>query len=113
MEAPQTAVIFLDKSIYGNETNLASLKSRVGDATLVNLDPLWNNYCISSMDGVTAMAQAMYPSAYEEGGDDSGGDSGSTDTGSGSNDNTMLYVGAGAVAVVAILACAFIFLRKH
>ncbi len=111
MEAHQNAVIFVDKSIYNNETNLASLKTRVGNATLVNLDPLWNNYCISSMDGVTAMAQAMYPSAYEEGGDDSGDDSGSTN--SGSNDNTMLYVGVGGVAVVALLACAFIFLRKH
>ena len=33
---------------------------------IVPLKPMWNNYCIESIDGVWTMACAMYPDHFED-----------------------------------------------
>ena len=106
MENHQNAVIFLDSSIYSDEAKLTTVKNSVGSsATLVNLNPLWNNYSIASMDGVMEMAKAMYPDIF--GGDPSDDDS------EGSGSNTLVYVGAAAIVIIAIAGVAFFLMRKH
>lgn len=97
-------VIFVDNTIHSNADNMDKLRKAVdGKAELINLKPIWNNYCIESMDGVWAMACALYPTLFE--GDvpfDKGG----------SDDMTMIYIGAGVAAVGIIAVGSFFFLRK-
>ena len=61
-------VIFVDDVLASNESSMDTLKKALGgqDVKLVRLDPLWNNYCIESMNGVWAMACAMYSDVYPD-----------------------------------------------
>ena len=61
-------VIFVDNTLASNDVNMDVLKKSLGgqDVKLVRLDPLWNNYCIESMNGVWAMACAMYSDVYPD-----------------------------------------------
>ena len=104
VEAHEGCIIFVDNTIHSNEANLQKLKDAVGGhATLVDLKPIWNNYCIESVDGVWHMACAMYPDLFE-------GDIPEEDDGK--SDNLLLYAAAGIVAVVAIGIVAVVFLKR-
>ena len=61
-------VVFVDNTLASNDVNMDTLKKSLGgqDVMLVRLDPLWNNYCIESVDGVWAMACAMYSNIYPD-----------------------------------------------
>ena len=61
-------VVFVDNTLASNDVNMDTLKKSLGgqDVMLVRLDPLWNNYCIESVDGVWAMACAMYSDMYSD-----------------------------------------------
>ena len=107
VEKHPDVIIFIDDSIKSNDSNLSSLRTKIGEAAyarVVPLDPLWNNYSIESMNGVWTMACAMYPDTFE-------GDVPTVD--SEKKDNTMLYMGIGVGAAVVILAAGLIFLRRH
>ena len=100
-----TVVIFLDNSIAKDSSKVAEVTEMCGSTehTMVALDPLWNNYSIASMDGVWAMACAMYPDIFH-------GDIPTVN--GGSNDNTVLYIGAAVAAVAIIGVAGFIFMRR-
>lgn len=98
-------VLFVDNTIHSNAERLADLQRMVGDdIQLVPLDPIWNNYCIESMDGVWTMACAMYPDVFQ-------GDVPEIDNGDSSNDgNMLLWVGV-VIVVIVIIAAAVFFLK--
>lgn len=58
-------VIFIDNTLASNHDNMHELMTKIGNRNLlmVHMDQLWNNYCIESMEGVWAMACAMYQDA--------------------------------------------------
>ncbi len=97
------AVIFADNTIAKSEEHMNYVRTIFGnEQTVVALNPLWNNFSIESSTGIWTMACAMYPDLF----------SGDVPTPGGSTDNTMLYVAAGIVAVIAILAVAYFFMRS-
>lgn len=101
------AVIFLDATIYNNASNKEAFMTAIGGSdgkTIVEMNSLWNNYSIESMNGVWTMACAMYPDTFE-------GDVPTVEDDS--KDNTVLYVAIGGVAAVVILVAGIMFLRKH
>ena len=105
VESHPDVIIFVDNRIASDESSMNSLRSKVGsDVTMVNLEALWNNYSTESMNGVWTMACALYPDLFS-------GDVPYADEES--QDNTALYVGAGIVVVVIIIAAGVLFLRKH
>ena len=105
VESHPDVIIFVDNRIASDESSINSLRSKVGsDVTMVNLEALWNNYSTESMNGVWTMACALYPDLFS-------GDVPYADEES--QDNTALYVGAGIVVVVIIIAAGVLFLRKH
>ena len=97
-------VIFVDNQIASNEGKMKDLRTQVGnDVQLVPLKPLWNNFSSDSMDGVWAMACAMYPGYFE-------GDVPAAPPST--QDNTVIYAIAGIMGVVVIGIVAFFFIRK-
>ena len=104
VDAHPNAVIFIDASIVKDHKD--DFYSKLGDAhnKVVELKPLWNNYCIESMNGVWTMACAMYPDAFS-------GDVPEVEKDK--NDNTMLYVAIGGAAAAAVIVVGLLFLRKH
>lgn len=98
-------VIFVDSVLANNESNMNTLRKALGgqDVMLVKLDPLWNNYCIESMNGVWAMACAMYPDLFE-------GDVPvmSNDY----DDNIVTYAIAGVIGAILIAITAVLYFRK-
>ena len=102
-------VLFVDNTLATNETYMGALRTAIGsqDVKLVHLDPLWNNFCIRSMDGVWAMACAMYADQYP---DIFTGDV--PDLTTEDEDNFALYITIGVVCTVAILILAFVYFRK-
>ena len=101
-------VIFVDDVLASNESNMDALKKALGgqDIKLVRLDPLWNNYCIESMNGVWAMACAMYSDVYP---DVFVGDVPviSNDY----DDDIVLYTVAGLLGAAMISVLAFLYFR--
>ena len=96
-------IIFVDNTIHSDAGKYDDLKRAAGGkATFVDLKPIWNNYCIESMYGVWTMACAMYPDLFE-------GDVPVHD--GGSDDNLVLYLAAGLVAVAVIGIAAYFFMR--
>lgn len=96
-------VIFADNSISSNNQT-DNLRKQVGDSvTIVKMDPLWNNFCPESMDGVWTMACALYPDLFE-------GDVPTVPEKE--NGNTLVYLGAGAAMVAVIAIVAFILMRR-
>ena len=97
-------VIFVDNQIASNEGKMKDLRTQVGnDVQLVPLKPLWNNFSSDSMDGVWAMACAMYPDYFE-------GDVPAAPPST--QDNTVIYAIAGIMGVAVIGIVAFFFIRK-
>ncbi|MBR7124535.1 MAG: hypothetical protein IKC93_06710 [Candidatus Methanomethylophilaceae archaeon] len=101
-------VIFVDDVLASNESSMDTLKKALGgqDVKLVRLDPLWNNYCIESMNGVWAMACAMYSDVYP---DVFVGDVPviSNDY----DDDIVLYTVAGLLGAAMISVLAFLYFR--
>ena len=105
VEKHPNAAIFVDNSISSNESYMENLKTQVGsNVTLVKLDSMWNNFSTESMNGVWTMACALYPDLFSGDVPYADGDS---------QDNTALYIGAGVIVVVIIIAAGVLFLRKH
>ena len=107
VEQHPDAVIFLDSSIHANAANKEAFLNAIeggSGKTIVEMNSLWNNYSIDSMNGVWTMACAMYPDTFE-------GDVPTVDDDS--KDNTVLYIGIGAAAAAVILVAGVLFLRKH
>ncbi|MCQ2071241.1 MAG: hypothetical protein MJZ68_08935 [archaeon] len=100
-----SAVIFIDNTINSNEANLNNLKTQLGGNldNVVPLNSLWNNYCVESMDGVWTMACSMYPDIFH----------GDIPTPKDSDDNSMVYIVAVIVAVVAIGVVGLFYVRKN
>lgn len=57
-------IVFLDSNIWGDEDKLNDVKRALPGVTLYNLESLWNNYSVSSADGVRYMASVMYPDLF-------------------------------------------------
>ncbi len=95
-------IIFADNTIVKNDAYLSDLQKRVGDAKIIPLQAIWNNYSIESMDGVWTMACAMYPDLFE----------GDVPEVPESESNTMLYVAVGAFIVLIVAVAAYIFMKK-
>jgi ABC-type Fe3+-hydroxamate transport system substrate-binding protein len=95
-------IIFADNSIAGNAERLAQLQAAVPGVTIVALESLWNNYSIESIEGVWTMACAMYPDLFE----------GDVPVIGSNSDNTMIYVVAGIVVVIAVVGIAVFMMRK-
>lgn len=102
-------VIFVDDVLASNESSMDTLRKSLGgqDVKLVRLDPLWNNYCIESMNGVWAMACAMYSDAYP---DVFVGDVPvmSNDY----DDDVVLFAVAGILGAVMIAVLAYLYFRS-
>lgn len=96
------AVIFADNTVAKNETYLSDLQKRVGDAKIVPLQAIWNNYSIESMDGVWTMACAMYPDLFE----------GDVPEVPKAESNMMLYAAVGAVIVIVVGVAAYAFMKR-
>ncbi|MGN1045230.1 MAG: hypothetical protein ACI4Q9_04670 [Candidatus Methanomethylophilaceae archaeon] len=97
-------VIFVDNQIASNSDKMDELRNQVGnDVLLVPLKPLWNNFSSDSMDGVWAMACAMYPEYFE-------GEVPAAPPAT--EDNTVVYAIAGILGVAVIGVVAFFFVRK-
>ncbi|AMK14192.1 iron ABC transporter substrate-binding protein [methanogenic archaeon mixed culture ISO4-G1] len=97
------AIIFADNTIAKSQEHMNYIRSIFGEEQkIVPLDPLWNNFSIESSTGVWTMACAMYPDLF----------SGDVPDAGGSSDDMMIYVAGGAVAVIAILALAYFFMRS-
>ncbi len=97
-------VIFVDNQIASKTDKMADLRTQVGnDVQLVPLKPLWNNFSSDSMDGVWAMACAMYPDYFE-------GDVPAAPPST--QDNTVIYAISGIMGVAVIGIVAFFFIRK-
>ena len=98
------AVVFVDNGIVKNQENMNKLISNLpSTVTVVGLESLWNNFDIESMDGVKAMAEAMYPEIF---------DYSPSDSPNASDDNYLYYVIA-AIVVVAIIAIGYlIYIKK-
>ena len=95
-------IIFADNTIVKNDAYYSELQKRVGDAKIVPLQAIWNNYSIESMDGVWTMACAMYPDLFE----------GDVPDVPESKSNTMLYAAVGAVIVLVVCVAAYVFMKK-
>ena len=97
-------VIFVDNVLASNESNMDVLRKALGgrDVTLVRLDPLWNNYCVESMNGVWAMACAMYPDHFE-------GEVPFMDNDY--EEDTGMYIIAGSVGAAMIAVLAFLYFK--
>jgi len=97
----QNTTIFLDSghsltaSEFKNENNLT--------CNVVKVNAKWNNVSPSVTDGLWFVAMCMYPEAFE-------GDM--PDFGEETPDNTLLYIGAGAIVAVLICVIAVVYLRK-
>ena len=98
-------VIFADSAnIVQKPDRLAELEKQVGrDVKIVELDPLWNNYSIESMQGVWTMACAMYPDYFQ-------GDVPEVDTSSG-NDALVMFI-AGVVLSIVTAGVVIYLMRK-
>ena len=97
-------VVFADNSIASSPAAADKLRQQVGsDVLIVPLDPLWNNFCLESLDGVWVMACAMYPDYFQ-------GDVPSFDGDSG---GSLLYYGlAGIAGAVLVVAASMYIMRK-
>ena len=95
-------IIFVDSKVANDASQMENLRKNVGDAQLVPLQAIWNNYCIQSMNGVWTMACAMYPDLFE-------GDVPSIPV---EESNTLVYIGAVIVVVAIIAVVAVVFMRK-
>ncbi len=107
VEEHPNAVIFLDNKIHSDANLKADFMNAIGGSdgkTIVEMNSLWNNYSIESMNGVWTMACAMYPDTFE-------GDVPTVDDDS--KDNAVLYIAIGGVAAVIIVVAGLMFLRKH
>ena len=96
-------IVFVDSVIVSNATNMNNLRTELPGVTLVPLESLWNNFDPDSMVGVWTMASAMYPDLFS-------GDVPTIPVDDGPD--MIVYVIAAAVAVVAICAIGFFFLRR-
>ena len=97
-------VIFVDNSVISKGL-LSDLRDAVGsDVKLVHLDPLWNNFGIRCMDGVWAMACAMYPDTFSGDVPELSDDS--------DDNNVVLYVTIGVVSALVVGLIAFFFIKK-
>ena len=95
--------IFADNTIASNPERLSDLKKAVGDdVKIVPLKPMWNNYCIESIDGVWTMACAMYPDYFE-------GDVPSVPEAD--SKDIVIYAAIGVVVVAVIGGGAYFFMR--
>lgn len=95
--------IFADNTIASNPERLSDLKKAVGDdVKIVPLKPMWNNYCIESIDGVWTMACAMYPDHFE-------GDVPSVPEAD--SKDIVIYAAIGVVVVAVIGGGAYFFMR--
>lgn len=98
-------VIFIDNSIASTPSNMDVLtKALAGqEVKIVKLDPLWNNFCNRSMDGVWTMACAMYPDLF----------SGEVPIVEDErDDNVGIYVAVGVIGASIVAVLAFMFLRS-
>ncbi len=97
------AIIFADNTVFTSGEHMNNLRSAVGnDIIIKGLEAIWNNFSIESAKGVWAMAGSMYPDLFD----------GDMPSGDGKTDDTMLYFGAGLVAVVIILVASYFFMRS-
>ncbi|MDR0508915.1 MAG: hypothetical protein LBG63_03715, partial [Candidatus Methanoplasma sp.] len=102
------ALVLLDSSYtkkYGVEKFRADELGGDRNINILGMEQTWNNYCPESMDGLWAIAQALYPELFG----DSERPTVDSDDGS---DNTLLFIALGAAAVIAIIALAVYFMRK-
>ncbi|MCQ2085072.1 MAG: hypothetical protein MJZ21_02870, partial [archaeon] len=69
VEKHPNVVIFIDNTIASNEAVLANFNELIkgSNVKVVALNPLWNNYSLESVEGVKAMATAMYPEIFAQG----------------------------------------------
>ncbi len=95
-------IIFADNTIMKNDGYSADLQKRVGDARIVPLQAIWNNYSIESMDGVWTMACAMYPDLFE----------GDVPEVPEKKSDTMLYAAVGIVIVAIVAVVAYVFMKR-
>ena len=91
--------VLLDGYYTGSAEDFSAL---LGDSTIgvYKLNKTWNSYCPDAMDGLWTVAGLFYPDYF-------GGEAPVAST-TGSSDNTMLYVGVGAVVVVVAIAAVFL-----
>ena len=104
----RSATVFVSNSYFSAGKTLDDFYSEVlgGDKSIevVQMGLQWNNWCPESSDGLLEIAKALYgdsPSPEPDPAPSKGGD------------NTMLYLIAGIVAVIAIAAVAMLLLRKR
>lgn len=95
-------VVFVDNTIVSDADRLDSVRGAVGDARLVPLKPIWNNFSIESIDGVWTMACAMYPDVFE----------GDVPEVPPKEDNMMVFAIAGISVAVILGILGFIFIRR-
>jgi hypothetical protein len=104
----RSATVFVSNSYFSAGKTLDDFYSEVlgGDKSIevVQMGLQWNNWCPESSDGLLEIAKALY------------GDSPSPEPDpapSKDSDNTMLYLIAGIVAVIAIAAAAMLLLKRR
>ena len=95
-------VIFADNQIVSDTERYNQLKTLVGETKIYGLQSIWNNYSIESAKGVWSMASAMYPELFD----------GDIPTPGETQDNTMLYLCASVIAIVILVAVAYLFMRS-
>ena len=108
LENNRDALVLLDNSYakkYGVEKFRTDELGGDRNIKILGMEQTWNNYCPESMDGLWAIAQALYPELF--------GDSErpAIDKDGGSN-NTVAFIALGAVAAIGIIALAVYFMRK-
>ncbi len=103
IEKNRDAVIFADSQVFNNEGYMKDLRTKVGnDVKIYGLENIWNNFSIESAKGVEYMAGCMYPDIFDS----------DTPSADGKNDDTMVYIIGGVVAVIIISVVAFFFIRS-
>ncbi len=108
IEKNRDAIIFLNNSYLTAGHTIGEFRDKYlgGDTTIgiVAMGPLWNNYCIESMDGLREISKALYPDIF--------GESDLVDYGSNGESNIMLYLAVGVIVLVAIAGIAVYILKK-
>ncbi len=105
-EYPDT-VVFIDANYFSTYT-IEDFRNDVlgGDTsiTLIEMDPLWNNYCPEAAEGLWTFACALYPDLFS-------GDIPTSDTTS-SGDNVVIYAMAAIIVIAAIAIMMYAYSKK-
>lgn len=101
-EHGEDTIVFIDNSIFVKEEYLNNVRSAVGDARIVPMEAIWNNYCIESIDGVWTMASALYPTVFE----------GDVPDVPPEEDDTVIFIVAGSIVAVIVGILGFSFIKR-